>query len=196
MEQGDAANPSIDRPILEFCYLLGLADPRRSACQRSLAYFVSTMRCSGVAIVQRSTRLNRFTLNCVAFTCSYKSVITVILKPMLKQVSILIVCLSSLFVGCTKQTITSGGPVTKSAALSEGAVTPQSTQGSATSSSTSMLPLERPLVVDVDPNAEISGVVRSVFQDSKGVLWIGGTNGLFRYDGNAFVRVTKNGEWQ
>ena len=29
MEQWDAANPSIDRPILELCYLLGLADPDR-----------------------------------------------------------------------------------------------------------------------------------------------------------------------
>ncbi len=27
MEQWDAANPSIDRPILALCYLLGLADP-------------------------------------------------------------------------------------------------------------------------------------------------------------------------
>jgi hypothetical protein len=30
-EQWDAAKPSIDRPVLEICYLLGLADPGRSA---------------------------------------------------------------------------------------------------------------------------------------------------------------------
>ena len=32
-EQWDAAKPSIDRPILEICYLLGLADPGRSLLQ-------------------------------------------------------------------------------------------------------------------------------------------------------------------
>ncbi len=31
MEQWDAANPSIDRPILALCYLLGLADPGSSS---------------------------------------------------------------------------------------------------------------------------------------------------------------------
>jgi hypothetical protein len=30
-EQWDAAKPSIDRPVLEICYLLGLADPGRSS---------------------------------------------------------------------------------------------------------------------------------------------------------------------
>jgi len=30
-EQWDAAKPSIDRPVLEICYLLGLADPGRYA---------------------------------------------------------------------------------------------------------------------------------------------------------------------
>ena len=106
---------------------------------------------------------------------------------MLKPVSILIVCLNFLFVGCNKQSIPSGGPVTKNAALSESAVTPQSTQGSKTSSSTNMLPLERPLVVDVNSNAEIGGVVRSIFQDSKGVLWIGGECDLFRNDGSTLT---------
>ncbi len=36
MEQGDAAKPSIDRPNLEFCFLLGLADPRRSSASNTL----------------------------------------------------------------------------------------------------------------------------------------------------------------
>ena len=32
-EQWDAAKPSIDRPVLEICYLLGLADPGRSSTE-------------------------------------------------------------------------------------------------------------------------------------------------------------------
>lgn len=109
---------------------------------------------------------------------------------MLKPVSILIVCLNCLFVGCHKQgTLSDGsdGPVTKNAALSESAVTPQSAQGSKTSSSTDVSPQERPLVVDVNSNAEIDGVVRCIFQDSKDVLWIGGECGLFRNDGTTLT---------
>ena len=39
-------------------------------------------------------------------------------------------------------------------------------------------------VIDVDPAAEISGVVRAVFEDSRGTLWIGGECDLFRNDGS------------
>ena len=39
-------------------------------------------------------------------------------------------------------------------------------------------------VIDADPAAEISGVVRAVFQDSRGTLWIGGECDLFRNDGS------------
>ncbi len=106
---------------------------------------------------------------------------------MLKQVSISVVCLNALFVGCNNQTPSSGGPVTKDAVLAEGAVRPPSNQGSETAASGDRLSLERPLVVDVGPNAEISGVVRSVFQDSKGVLWIGGECDLFRNDGRTLT---------
>ena len=35
-EQVDAVKPSIDRAILELCYLLGLTDPKRSVGQRDL----------------------------------------------------------------------------------------------------------------------------------------------------------------
>jgi len=42
-------------------------------------------------------------------------------------------------------------------------------------------------VIDVDPDAEISGVVRAVFQDSRGTLWIGGECDLFRNDGNTLT---------
>lgn len=41
------------------------------------------------------------------------------------------------------------------------------------------------LAVDADSDAEIGGVVRSVFQDSRGVLWVGGAGDLFRFDGRA-----------
>lgn len=43
------------------------------------------------------------------------------------------------------------------------------------------------LVIDVDPAAEISGVVRAVFQDSRGTLWIGGECDLFRNDGRTLT---------
>lgn len=43
------------------------------------------------------------------------------------------------------------------------------------------------LVIDVDPAAEISGVVRAVFQDSRGTLWIGGECDLFRNDGSTLT---------
>ncbi|NUQ51750.1 MAG: hypothetical protein HUU19_03540 [Phycisphaerales bacterium] len=39
------------------------------------------------------------------------------------------------------------------------------------------------LVIEVGPTAEIRGVVRAVFQDSRGTLWIGGECDLFRNDG-------------
>ena len=44
-----------------------------------------------------------------------------------------------------------------------------------------------PLVIDVDPASEISGVVRSVFEDSRGTIWLGGECDLFRYDGRTLT---------
>ena len=43
------------------------------------------------------------------------------------------------------------------------------------------------LVIDVGPFAEIGGVVRAVFQDSGGTLWIGGECDLFRNDGSTLT---------
>ncbi|MBM4015439.1 MAG: hypothetical protein FJ293_10815 [Planctomycetes bacterium] len=43
------------------------------------------------------------------------------------------------------------------------------------------------LVIDVDPSAEISGVVRAVFEDSRGTLWIGGECDPFRNDGTTLT---------
>jgi ligand-binding sensor domain-containing protein len=42
---------------------------------------------------------------------------------------------------------------------------------------------QQTLVIDLDSKAEIGGVVRCVFQDSRGVLWVGGEGDLFRNDG-------------
>ncbi len=43
------------------------------------------------------------------------------------------------------------------------------------------------LVIDVGPAAEIDGVVRAVFEDSRGTLWIGGECDLFRNDGTTLT---------
>lgn len=43
------------------------------------------------------------------------------------------------------------------------------------------------LVIDVSPTAEIRGVVRAVFEDSRGTLWIGGECDLFRNDGTTLT---------
>lgn len=43
------------------------------------------------------------------------------------------------------------------------------------------------LVIDVAPTSEIRGVVRAVFQDSRGTLWIGGECDLFRNDGSTLT---------
>ncbi|MFN0010016.1 MAG: two-component regulator propeller domain-containing protein, partial [Phycisphaerales bacterium] len=50
-----------------------------------------------------------------------------------------------------------------------------------------VLPRPTSLVIDVDPAAEIRGVVRAVFQDSRGTLWIGGECDLFRNDGSTLT---------
>jgi len=44
-----------------------------------------------------------------------------------------------------------------------------------------------PIVIDVDPASEISGVVRVVFEDSRGTIWLGGECDLFRYDGRTLT---------
>ena len=43
------------------------------------------------------------------------------------------------------------------------------------------------LEIDVAPTSEIGGVVRSIFQDSRGNLWIGGEGDLFRNDGKVLT---------
>ncbi|MEM6471655.1 MAG: two-component regulator propeller domain-containing protein [Planctomycetota bacterium] len=40
-----------------------------------------------------------------------------------------------------------------------------------------------PLAINLEEDAKLGGVIRSLFQDSEGVLWIGGEGDLFRNDG-------------
>ncbi len=37
--------------------------------------------------------------------------------------------------------------------------------------------------------------VQEIFEDKDGVLWLGCSGGLFRFDGKSFVNVTQNGPW-
>ncbi|MCA9285839.1 MAG: hypothetical protein KDA22_11520 [Phycisphaerales bacterium] len=39
------------------------------------------------------------------------------------------------------------------------------------------------------------GHVQEFFEDQDGVLWLGCSGGLFRFDGTSFVNVTRNGPW-
>ena len=66
--------------------------------------------------------------------------------------------------------------------LTAGCVTPQESARSATATG-----VMAPLVIDVDPASEISGVVRSVFEDSHGTIWLGGECDLFRNDGRTLT---------
>ncbi len=64
---------------------------------------------------------------------------------------------------------------------------PKSKQDSTIPFQTQDLAEAEPLIIEVDSHAEIGGVVRSVFQDTRGVLWIGGEGDLFRNDGKALT---------
>ena len=37
--------------------------------------------------------------------------------------------------------------------------------------------------------------VQAIFEDNHGRMWVGGGGGLYRFDGNSFINVTKNGPW-
>ena len=38
--------------------------------------------------------------------------------------------------------------------------------------------------------------VQAIFEDREGRMWVGGGGGLYRYDGDRFVHVTKHGPWR
>jgi len=66
--------------------------------------------------------------------------------------------------------------------LTAGCVTPQESARSADA-----LVRPTPLVIQVDPASEISGVVRAIFEDSRGTIWLGGECDLFRNDGRTLT---------
>jgi ligand-binding sensor domain-containing protein len=38
--------------------------------------------------------------------------------------------------------------------------------------------------------------VQTIFEDKEGRFWVGGGGGLYRFDGESFFNVTKNGPWK
>ncbi|MCE9618462.1 MAG: hypothetical protein K8R92_00955 [Planctomycetes bacterium] len=98
-----------------------------------------------------------------------------------------VVGVTLLTVGCTKLPESAQ----RSDTISRSATTPNQTrsvQDAARSPHTQdVQPRPTSLVIDVAPTSEIRGVVRAVFQDSRGTLWIGGECDLFRNDGSALT---------
>jgi ligand-binding sensor domain-containing protein len=43
---------------------------------------------------------------------------------------------------------------------------------------------------------EITSLAFTILEDDGGRLWLSGTHGLFRRDGESFIRVTKDGPWR
>jgi ligand-binding sensor domain-containing protein len=90
-------------------------------------------------------------------------------------------------VGCTSPPESARGSDTISrpaSALHEPSSTPDEVQPPYTQD---VQPRPTSLLIDVDPTAEIRGVVRAVFQDSRGTLWFGGECDLFRNDGTTLT---------
>ena len=106
---------------------------------------------------------------------------------MRKSVVFPFACVTFLTVGCTKQPESAQDAVTVS--RSEPTLNrTQSTRDATHSPKTQdFQPRPTALVIDVAPTSEIRGVVRSVFQDSRGTLWIGGECDLFRNDGTTLT---------
>lgn len=109
---------------------------------------------------------------------------------MLRSIVVSIVSVTLLTVGCTKQPHSAQASDTMSRpafAIDQ----PTSTQGAIHLPDTrDVQPRSTSLVIDVDPTADIDGVVRAVFEDSRGTLWIGGECDLFRNDGTTLTNYT------
>ena len=41
-----------------------------------------------------------------------------------------------------------------------------------------------------------TNAIQCTYQDRSGRLWLGGWQGLFRYDGDTIIRVGKDGPWE
>lgn len=125
---------------------------------------------------------SRTILKLIRFTCSPPPAITVRFQPMAKPAFILMVALNLFFLGCSGEPLPPGGPAGKSDAFRTSVTSPQSSENSPPAFA-NRAPQERPLVIDLSSHAELGGVIRCIFQDSKGVLWVGGEGDLFRNDG-------------
>ncbi len=105
---------------------------------------------------------------------------------MLRLIIVSLLSVALAITGCTRQDASdkkTDGSTTTVAVTTQ----PKSKQDSATPLQPQELTAGETLVIAVDSSAEIGGVVRSVFQDTRGVLWIGGEGDLFRNDGKTLT---------
>lgn len=105
---------------------------------------------------------------------------------MFSPCTILFFCVCLFTAGCSRQADfeqATGKPVASVPALAE----PLTTQDSARPVSNLELSSSQILQVDTDPPSGISQVVRSIFQDSTGKLWIGTQEGLYCHDGDKLI---------
>ncbi len=105
---------------------------------------------------------------------------------MLRPIIVSLFSVSLAIAGCTRQNV-SDQKTNVSTSPATLPTKPGSKQDSATPSQTQDLAAGETLVIDVDSAAEIGGVVRSIFQDTRGVLWVGGEGDLFRNDGKVLT---------
>lgn len=102
---------------------------------------------------------------------------------MSKFATVLMLSLYVSFLGRCEIAITAQSIVRSTGAAAAYGNAPVSIQDLEKPASAEQVPSPYSLVIDVDSKAEIGGVVRCVFQDSRGVLWVGGEGDLFRNDG-------------
>jgi ligand-binding sensor domain-containing protein len=89
--------------------------------------------------------------------------------------------------GCTKQPESAQEADTIRRSAPTISQTPSDRAAAQSPPSQTVRPDPAPLVIDVAQNSEIRGVVRTVFQDSRGTLWFGGECDLFRNDGTTLT---------
>ncbi len=97
------------------------------------------------------------------------------------------VCVTLLTAGCTKSSECARSSDTTprpASALTQPSPTQAAVQ---VQHAREVQPRATALVIDVDPASEIDGVVRTIFEDSRGTLWMGGECDLFRNDGRTLT---------
>jgi ligand-binding sensor domain-containing protein len=106
--------------------------------------------------------------------------------PMLRPIFVSLFSVSLAIAGCMSQNA-SDKKTDVSTPTAAMPAKPKSKQNAATPLQTQDHAAGETLVIEVDSSAKIGGVVRSIFQDTSGVLWIGGEGDLFRNDGKALT---------